>query len=117
MTDYAELVERLCVFMRDGLSITREAADAIEQLVTERDQAVDRAEKAEADLAAARDAILWLDGIRGGEWDHFDRVQHAPAIAAARAEGGGVMVPFCANCRHFAPHVGPRRPQDDGGKS
>jgi hypothetical protein len=88
------------------------AADAIKELVDERDrykanqqqwvaafqESRDRAEKAEADLAAARAALRHfadsLADMHGG--DHHDdgcpdcaaMIEHAPAIAAARAEGG-----------------------------
>ena len=89
-----------------------DAAADIKELVDERDKLVsvicehvakrkeyfDRAEKALADLASARSALRHfadsLADMHGG--DHHDdgcpdcaaMIEHAPAIAAARAEGG-----------------------------
>jgi hypothetical protein len=115
MTDYDDLIRFLterdqCCANTDN--IYRAAMTAIEELVAERDMAradvsslttiaqsrLDRAEKAEAALASARSALRHfadsLADMHGG--DHHDdgcpdcaaMIEHAPAIAAARAEGG-----------------------------
>ena len=106
MTDYNDLIQRLISEANDtkcmlghASSLHTAAADAIEKLVAERDnlneafdaqtrlwqeqQDIDRerAEKAEADLAAARKALR--DYSKG---DLVYYAEHAPAIAAARAE-------------------------------
>jgi hypothetical protein len=105
MTNYDDLIERLRTESSNP-DMDNEAADAIKELVAERDawkeDAADRddiegaleqseksrqdwrerAEKAEADLAAAREALLALtaDGIPSFAW------RHKPTIAAARGE-------------------------------
>lgn len=140
MTDYTDLIRRLeegyeqdedddriitsAMIEKWYAGVTTEAADAIKELVAERDNLVsvicehvakrkeyyDRAEKAEADLAAAREglrdvlahlvaavSVLEHGGKRGVASDKMFKVmlsdyhksiERGRAIAAARAEGG-----------------------------
>ena len=104
MTDYNNLIERLhAYFMGTGILVGSEAAAAIRKLVEERDrykanqqqwvaafqEARERAEKAEADLAAARAALRDAYGSIAAPhmWDQGFK-EHAAAIAASMAEGG-----------------------------
>lgn len=104
MTDYDDLIERLISEANDtkymlghASSLHTAAAYAIKELVAERDKLVsvicehvakrkeyfDRAEKAEADLAAARAALRGASTIiMRPSWYEA----HDTAIAAARAE-------------------------------
>ena len=143
MTDYNDLIERLTQFGEQGFPIALQSADAINELVAERDDMHDaltvaylagakkwkaRAEKAEADLgnllaimlgdgghyqqecgtdSALKEATeLWYayislaDNLKtdlavaqaalrhADTCDWMWKLHHAPAIAAARAEGG-----------------------------
>jgi hypothetical protein len=74
------------------------ALSAADQLCVKRDEWRERVEKAEADLAAARAALRYFaDSLSEfhGEEHHEDgcpdceaMIEHAAALAAARAEGG-----------------------------
>ena len=128
MTDYADLIQRLISEANDtkymlghASSLHTAAADAIKELVAERDRLLleadpelptiaylvgahdwkVRAEKAEADLAAARKALRDVV-IFNGLFDHADWTQlHGPAIAAARAEKGETKAPaWPSGCRN-----------------
>jgi hypothetical protein len=109
MTDYDDLIQRLeahgAVFNRDNVAL--DAAYAIKELVDERDKLVrvicehvakrkeyfDRAEKAEADLAAAREALERIKSVARNPTTNERlaacwKIANEAAIAAARAEGG-----------------------------
>ena len=108
-----DLIKRLRTWHTYGSaapqSLNREAADALEaqakriaELEASRDRyergyylESDRADRAEADLAAARAALRTAESP-SSEWDR----RHAPAIAAARGEKEKTDVcPTCGNSR------------------
>jgi hypothetical protein len=101
MTDYSDLIQGLLDMKTvdfTGTRVAMDAAAAIEELQWRADNNirgcqcsddeacahVRRAEKAEADLAAARSALRYADEEKGISWIP----EHTASIAAARAEGG-----------------------------
>lgn len=99
MCKYDDLIQRLhAYFMDTGILVGSEAADAIRKLVEELERAgyvtrraVERAEKAEADLVAARAALRWCYErmpICCGREEFLEHEKHSAAFAAAHAERG-----------------------------